>query len=261
MRPSESRGKLGWQAGYYASACRADPDLVGMLTPNRKIGPNARVFNLPFPGTCPGASAVCRARCYAFGLLGDRLEAGIVNRATKNLAISVRPDFPYLLAGAIEASGVRYVKAHGWGDFYSPAYIAAWTRAAELAPAVSIWAYTRSWRVAELVDSLTQLAAQPNVSLLLSADRETRLPPAIPNTAVAWFAGSDADQPPTAVRVVFRGAINRDSDALLRMAESPVCPNQNGQSEPLTCVQCGHCLPETLGCETNFKGDFGEVAP
>lgn len=229
-------------AAYYRYASAESPELVGMLRPNDKIGDAARVFNLPFPQTCCGASLVCRGRCYALGLLGDRLEAGIMERAEKNFRVSQREDFPYLLAGAIESErGIRFVKAHGWGDFYGADYIRAWARVAALVPSVQFWSYTRAWRKAELVAPLAELASRLNFSLLLSADRETGLPPAIPATRVAWLADTDFDCPPAPVFIVFRGAVNCDSETVLRIADSLVCPTQNGTSNTITCDRCRYC--------------------
>ncbi len=230
-------------AAYYRYASAESPDLVGMLTPNAKIGDAARVFNLPFPATCCGASVVCRGRCYALGLLGDRLEAGIEARAEKNFRVSQRKDFPYLLAGAIESERrIRFVKAHGWGDFFGADYIRAWAHAADLCPGVAMWAYTRAWRVPELLAPLAELASRPNFSLLLSADRDTKLPPAVPGTRVAWLADTDFDCPPAPVFIVFRGAVNCDSEPLVRMADSLVCPTQNGTLNTLTCDRCKYCI-------------------
>lgn len=225
-------------AAYYGYCSTLEPELVGMLSTSEKIGDDARCWNLPL-STCVGASAVCRGRCYYWKMLEGR--ADIPKRAEKNRIIADRADFPELVAGAIEVARVRCFRVHDIGDFYSGEYLAKWARVAELCPSVSYWAYTRAWRVRELLAPLAELASRSNFSLLLSGDRETGFPPTIKGTRIAWLADTDGDAPPAYAHVVFRAAANRKTEPLPRL-NGAVCPNQNGSGTFKPCIACEHCI-------------------
>ena len=94
-----------------------------MLTPgNRKLGQGRLVwgFGLPALATCPGRSATCAAHCYALRL--ERFRPSVARRYRANLASSRRADFADQVARFIDRRGVRLVRVHTSGDFYSAGY-------------------------------------------------------------------------------------------------------------------------------------------
>jgi len=266
-------------------ADRAFPNLGlrSMLGTAEKLGDPriVRTFSMPLWRTCCAdagsscavASSVCRARCYFWKMTEGR--ENVAQRAERNWLIAQRDDFPRRFAAAVIRSHVECVRVHDFGDFFSVAYIEAIARVVRICREAHFWCYTRAWRVSELIEPFTKMAAEPNFSLLLSADRETGLPPNIPNTRVAWLADDDGAAPSVPVHVVFRATGERTADGddtpLIRLGGSPVCPIENGlysETEmdayartrkrkigPQDCVACGFCLFKEERSRTLEAGD------
>lgn len=130
---------------------------------NLKLGPDvvsySRLPGRPSPhgGTCPGATPECLSICYAFRIDGIVRQVYEQNSQT---ALLPRP-LP---------EGTKYVRIHVSGDFDTIQYIEEWISLAEQNPAVRFWAYSRSWRVPELLPALERLRALPNVQIFASMD-------------------------------------------------------------------------------------------
>jgi hypothetical protein len=165
-------------------------------------------FNQPAFETCPGHSEWCREHCYAdkgfFPLLRIRhREAGRRAHRTKGLIEEVM---------ALPKNA--WVRPHAAGDFDTAAYILKWKVAAQVRPDVRFWAYTRSWRVRELVPFLEELRALPNFELFASIDPSIHeMPPE--GWRVAWIEGDER-------------------------ARGLVCPEQTGKMSD--CADCGYCV-------------------
>jgi hypothetical protein len=87
----------------------------------------------------------------------------------------------------------RVVRVHVAGDFYDEDYTQKWLEVIQELPHVQFFAYTRSWRVSDILPSLIQLAREPNMHLWWSIDRETGGAPFVPGVRVAYMAINDID--------------------------------------------------------------------
>lgn len=237
---------------YLRDTARQYPSLgmLNMIGEAEKLGPKDKfgTFNLPRDRTCcmrrPDgimiATWVCRGGCYAIQTSSGRPE--VLLRALKNWYAAQRPDFAYLMAGAIHRSGVPNFRLHDFGDFFSKAYILAWCQVVRMCPSVQFLIITQAWRVPEFVGPLTKLAAEPNVSLLTSHDREAPELSGIPGTKEAWLMDSDATFPPRDVWVVFRASREKKKVSLKTANGSLVCPAENGTGTEARCHKCRHCF-------------------
>jgi hypothetical protein len=115
------------------------------------------------------------------------------------------------------------VRIHSSGDFYSPEYVRFWRSIVQAAPTTRFWAYTRSWRVKELLAVLNELRAEPNVQLFASWD-ET-----MPDPPDGWRVSMVVDTP----------------DEQSVFAPSRACPEQTGELP--NCASCGYCIAPRNG--------------
>ena len=131
----------------------------------------------------------------------------------------MRQDVPSLPADA------KVVRIHVSGDFDTPSYILTWIGLCDFHPSVLFFAYTRSWRVPELLPFLETLESLPNVQLFASMDEST--PESPPNGwRVAWV---------------------RDGVELEGYENILLCPEEVGLKP--NCEACGYC----------FRGKRGDV--
>lgn len=176
---------------------------------NNKVGSGVFTYSRLPHATCPGRTTACEAMCYA-----DRVvaESGAVAAVwARNSATEAVPE--------ALPDGCRLLRLHVSGDFTSVAYIDGWTALLSRYPDVTVWAYTRSWRVPKLLPALERLRALPKVQLFASMDASTdELPPA--DWRRAWMQG----------------------DVRLVGARSLVCPEQTG-AQP-DCEACGYCFTD-----------------
>ncbi len=241
----------------FRDAARETPSLKikTMLSIDEKVGTKqfALAWNLPLDKTCCAdrdriASSTCRAICYCHNQVKDRKH--IYPAQLRAFEIAERLDFAEIMTGAIHHAAVPNFRLHSFGDFFSLEYIEAWISIATECDGVTFLAYTRAWRVSEWIPALTDLAAMPNMNLLLSFDRDTGVPPDIAGTTLAWLAATDNDSPPVEAHVVFRGTAERTPERppnrrhypLSRIGRSPVCPHDNGKPRTADCVNCRHCF-------------------
>jgi hypothetical protein len=168
---------------------------------NAKLGPRLGAVNRMAIDTCPGASDWCKSVCYADRYINGRYSKTIRAAYTRQLTLP---------AGKLP----RAVRIHASGDFDTVTYvehIRAWVKAH---PETLFWAYTRSWRVDGLLESLESLRSEPNMQLFASVDSSiTETPP--DGWRVAYIVG-DAR---------YRGAI---------------CMEQTGTKPD--CDACGFCF-------------------
>jgi hypothetical protein len=137
---------------------------------NSKMGGVAN-YSMRAKASCPGRTPICDAFCYA---AAGRFNASNVMRThDRNLAESRRADFARRVIDEITKMKLELLRVHVAGDFYDEAYIDKWIQIAKACPNTKFYAYTRSWRVAELVPALRRLARCPNFQLWLSADRDS----------------------------------------------------------------------------------------
>lgn len=234
-----------------------------MLGQSSKLGLRryAAAFNLPLRLTCCDgrgiASSVCVSVCYYHKMLEGKTykdanngRTDLEERAERNFVISQRDDFRELLIAAIHKRRVQLVRIHSFGDFYSSQYVSDWIRSIRSCRRITFLAYTRSWQLPEMIPSLTALAAERNMNLLLSFDPETGVPPEIPNTRRAWLATDDRKLPPVKSLIVFRSTKEKDQTTrrltvVTSMNNCTVCPHQNGRAfsgKNATCLTCRICM-------------------
>ena len=232
---------------------------------NHKLG-NIWNISLPAVETCGGMSAACAGedgKCYVLKIYK---RWPTVLKAHQNTYVGILE----ALENGDELELPTKVKdgdvfrIHVAGDFYDPDYVYAWYKLMTNNPDVMFFAYTRSWRMDDMVIPLKDLAALPNMELLLSCDRDTGYPEESvwPNFRTAFMMVDDGDiplvQPDT--HVVFRD--NRYA-ILKQVNGNLVCPTENGISKT-TCEKCKWCFKDNpnksgLGKVLN-RGDEDEVS-
>lgn len=205
---------------------------------NTKLGPAFWSFSIPAVATCPGATALCRASCYAQN--GRFLLPSVRDAAGRNLKATRRKDFPRVMAGLIRDNCVELLRGHVSGDFYDESYLDKWTRIASGCRSTVFLFYTRSWRVPGLGPALAAFGALPNVRLWLSADADSGEPPPAPWAwGVAYMSLADADAPPYPVDLVFRD--RPKTPMKFTAAGDLVCPYEQATGRRLTCSRCRYC--------------------
>ena len=189
---------------------------------NHKLGPKIWHFDLPAGpqsgGSCPGASAYCASICYARH--GHYLFGSVQAKYAANLAAWEAGDLEHLLAaelGTLKPGTV--IRLHTSGDFLSVEYVDMWGRLATAFPALTFYAYTRSWVVRAIKRELDKLRKLPNVTLWASTDATMPAPPR--GWPVTRIVDSFADAP--------------------TMAH---CPEQTGKRA--NCGECGLCFHPKL---------------
>ncbi len=205
---------------------------LGLEAGNKKTGRTGSlyrtmfVWNLPSVATCPGASPWCLRYCYNADPRSDifPLERWIQNWAW----VRRRPDelTERILQQLSEADRPTGVRIHSSGDFYSAEYVAFWLGITRSAKDVHFWAYTRSWAVADLRESLEQLRLQHNVQLFASWD-STMLP-----APAGWRTSFVLEHERGQVDASDRGAYLR-------------CPEETANGP--ACASCGYCLKDQTG--------------
>ena len=210
---------------------------------NTKLG---NIWNMSIPAveTCGGLSAACAGedgKCYVLKIYKRR---PTVLKSHQNTYVAVLEALDsgdsFELPAKIHDGDV--MRLHVAGDFFAPSYAYAWIKLMTENPNIQFFAYTRSWRMPEMVKCLQELANLPNMTLLLSCDRDTGYP-----NPVVWYGYrtafmmvDDGDiplvQPNT--HVVFRD--NRYA-VLKRANGNLVCPTENGITKT-TCEQCKWCF-------------------
>jgi|SRR6185436_1077923 len=199
-------------------------------------------------GTCPGSTPECEAICYA-----ERPVAEQGTVAAMWLGNSVTDNVEPIPEDA------KILRLHISGDFNTVRYVENWIERLRERPDVKCWAYTRSWRVPELLPSLEVLRALPNVQLFASMDAscpdmpptgwrrswihrssesaaksglpmEERLHPMVKGSDGVDFVLSDRNM------VVF------ESDDPLNTEFTPafICPEETGDKP--NCVECRYCI-------------------
>jgi hypothetical protein len=205
---------------------------------NTKLGEGIYTFSLPAVTTCPGSSPACRKECYAL-----RGRFRFLRKAYRRyLAASKADNFAPQMAAEIRRRWAGCVRIHVSGDFYSAEYVRKWVAVARACPGTRFFAYTRSWRNADIVEALEELARCRNVRLWYSCDHDTGIPAHVPSRVkLAWMQTVADDLPPRA-DLVFRVQRLRKTVAK-RVALALVCPVENGATGHRTdCGRCRVCI-------------------
>ena len=231
---------------------------------NSKLG---KIWNISLPAveTCGGMSASCageNGKCYVLKIYKRRPN---VLTAHRNTYIDILNALEYGedLELPTKVKDGDVFRKHVAGDFFAPTYAYAWIKLITNNPNVMFLAYTRSWRMHDMVDSLKELAALPNMELLLSVDRDTGYPDTTiwPDFRTAYMMVDDNDIPLVEpdTHVVFRD--NRH-DILKVVNGNLVCPTENGISKT-TCEKCKWCFkanPNKFGLKVAESDDAEQVS-
>ena len=214
------------------------------FTRNKKLGPSILSFNLPVIDSCPGSSEACEAVCYARNGYFRYPRNQLLN--DKKFDASKAPFFVQRAIDELRRTSLRRVRVHSSGDFYDRAYVGKWRRIATALPEFSFCAYTRSWRLHEMLDEFKVLAQLPNFELWFSADRFTGLPPQVENVRACWLLEVELPPQPKPrhlpVVLIFPNTA-KDRVRFKQHGSAIVCPNYGGSpvGEKLTCSECGFC--------------------
>jgi hypothetical protein len=213
---------------------------------NAKLGAEVWSFSLPALHTCPGRTPACEDICYA--LSGHFLLPSVQEFYAANYLASLAEDFVERACAEVRAFLVKLLRVHVSGDYYSAAYVRRWQQVARACRRTELFGYTRSWRVPRLRPALRRLAAEPNVRLWWSVDRDTPgLPEGLGGAGLAYMSAGDDDLPDYPVGVVFR---DRDRTPMkFTPGGDFVCPYEQGVKRvpKITCSRCHHCYrPRTL---------------
>ena len=212
---------------------------------NSKLG-NIWNISLPAVETCGGLSAACAGpdgKCYVLKIYKRRPN---VLKAHQNNYVGILEalDNGEELELPTKVKDGDVFRLHVAGDFFDSAYVYAWLRLMINNPNIQFFAYTRSWRMAEMVAPLHELAELPNMTFLLSVDRDTGYPNADDwngfRTAFMMVDDDDAYLVEPDTHVVFRD--NRYA-ILKQVNGNLVCPTENGITKT-TCEKCKWCFKD-----------------
>jgi hypothetical protein len=209
---------------------------------NRKLGESIHAWSIPAIDTCPGRSSRCERHCYARS--GHFRYASVQQRLEQNLDAALADAFERRIAKEVRRRRVHTLRIHVSGDFFSPEYTRKWVRIARCCTTTIFYAYTRSWRTAEIVPALVELAALPNVRLWYSADQETGMPAERPpGVEIAYLQTDPGEEIPQGVGVVFRVRHLRH-ERRWRIGLAVVCPTETGlpRAKEQTCTTCARCF-------------------
>jgi hypothetical protein len=136
----------------------------------------------------------------------------------------------------------RLLRLHVSGDFDTVDYINTWIARLTQRADVTMWCYTRSWRVPELLPALERLRALPNVQMFASMDVSTpELPPK--GWRRAWIDGDERAGSVHKIMAHTELAEAFESFALQKTNEPCRWCDGGGTSDadefPLTCKACG----------------------
>jgi hypothetical protein len=207
---------------------------------NGKLGEAIHTWTIPPVDTCPGATPICLAHCYARGgrfrthHMGDLMQA--------NLDASLQSDFENRMVKEVKRRGVHVLRVHVSGDFYDPAYAMKWVRIARRSKHTTFYCYTRSWRLPEFAEVLGEMAGLKNWKLWFSTDDDSGSPEHVPDGVRLAYMQTEADNEPDTADLVFRIPGLRDTQQR-RLGLTVICPTENGaaSSNDKSCTNCRRC--------------------
>lgn len=209
------------------------------VTPgNTKLGRLIWCWSLPTLAIiCIGATELCKKLCYA--MKGFFRMPSVKDAHYNNYELSLEEEFPQYVSMALSEVFARVVRVHVSGDFYDEAYVRKWLQIVRRRPYIAFYAYTRSWRIPEMLPALKELAKEPNFFMWWSCDQDTGAPPRTKYARRAYLMENDDDVAPYKVDLVFRDK----STTVMKYDPkgNQVCPYDNGVTRT-TCSQCKLCF-------------------
>jgi hypothetical protein len=112
---------------------------------NTKLPKTTEIFNLLRMVTCPGATDLCKQKCYA--VKAERQYSIVRLHRGDMYQLSGTDAFAWLLETALSRlpATVTAVRIHESGDFYSQRYIDIWLDVIRNFPKLPFYAYTKSY--------------------------------------------------------------------------------------------------------------------
>lgn len=183
---------------------------------NRKLPKTIGIFNLPHRITCPGATAWCKAHCYA--QKAERMYKQVLPYRHWNFLMSKRKDFVELVNKELARAHKTTVRIHESGDFYNQAYVDKWYAIMKANPNIHFTFYTKSFHLF----NFSKIRRLKNVNAFASLDLST--PKERLKKAKNWLKA-----------YILIGDTPRDVF---------VCPG--------SCKTCSHCYNSET-CDVGFK--------
>lgn len=200
---------------------------------NMKLGEGIHVWSLPAVKTCPGSTETCRKVCYA--TKSRFILPAVVERLDWNYQMSLRKDFPDLMAEDVRRRGCQVVRIHVSGDYYSAEYAEKWLWVMRKRPKPRYYFYSRSHSTPEILSVLEQMAALKCCRVWFSVDKDLVLERIPPNVRVAYLQVTEDEEPELIdLRFVVRRLRNK------RLPLPLLCPNESGAAA--NCGDCGKCF-------------------
>jgi hypothetical protein len=211
---------------------------------NSKLGQGIWTFSIPsgLSHICVGATPACLRYCYA--QRGHFLHSNTQRKYQENYKLSLSPKFTRRISSEISAVNAKVFRIHPSGEFYSTEYINKWLHIALRHPAVTFFAYTRSWAAKDLgiLSSLVGLTQARNLKLWFSCDADTGPPPRVKGVRRAYMLSPGELEPAYAVDLIFR--VKRKT-VQKRVQGALVCPHENGVTKT-SCSTCKLCYSNRL---------------
>lgn len=112
---------------------------------NRKLASSLLVFNIPAVKTCPNCS-MCKDTCYA--RKSEKMYPSVLPCRERNYQASKELNFSEHMGEIIQTArrkyGLKAVRIHSSGDFYSQEYADSWTVIASMFPSIKFFTYSKS---------------------------------------------------------------------------------------------------------------------
>lgn len=135
--------------GNYIKTETTDQAAMTLSLGNGKLSHDILIWNMPTVKTCPNCDA-CKKTCYA--MKAEKLYPSVLPCRERNYQASLVDSFEdrmvWTIIQSVVKHGVKAVRVHESGDFYSVEYAQKWqmiaARVHEVQPGVIFFAYTKS---------------------------------------------------------------------------------------------------------------------
>ena len=210
---------------------------------NTKLGKGIAGFSLPAVSTCPGRTKLCEGICYATS--GFFRFRNVRTSLQRSLDASRDDGFATVISDEIgRRRSIKAVRIHPSGDFYSGPYISKWIDIVRANPDVRFWAYTRSWRIPELVPKLRELSDLSNIELFASVDEESGRAQQGAKKSTAGTVQEVPEVAPSWLR--FADVVDSWDEVDGSYVQ---CPNL--KNKEITCAKCTYCFKPAGGKKIN----------
>ena len=216
-------------------------------TPSGKVANVSNAFGL-LSGrdySCPAQTSACEKVCYAgrlekvftgFRKVMEHNYNAVKNASYEDLVSSLDSIIKDFIKESDKRKSAKVFRIHHDGDFFSNTYAKAWATVMLANPAVTFWAYTRSFT--PVCNVVAELADVPNLTLYLSVDSDNEtyakdVLTAFPRVRVATL--TDTASEGKRVMVSLGRKVGGACPEVL--GRIPLITNEGG-----ACFSCGLCI-------------------